>query len=83
MGTKISVQNRSGQGIMVEVWTKGKGFKVASWGVGAGAEGNKKLEAVWYDLCVIAGDKRYWIGIYGGNSGGTNLYFDGNTLAHR
>ena len=83
MGTHISVENRTGQGIMVEVWTKGKGFKVADFGVGARSEGNKKLEAVWYDLCVVSGDQRYWVGIYGGNSGGTNLFFDGNTLGFR
>jgi len=83
MGSDISVENRSNQGIMVEVWTKGRGFKVGDWGVAAHSEGRRKFEAVWYDLCVIAGDKREWMGIYGGNAGGTNLYYDGKTLGNR
>ena len=83
MGTDISVENRSGQGIMVEVWTKGRGFKVGDWGVAPKSEGRRKFEAVWYDLCVISGADRYWIDIYGGNAGGTNLFFDGNRLGFR
>ena len=59
----VSLQNRSKQGCMVEVWTKGRGFKVGDFGVAAGKEASRKVEAVWYDVCVIAGDKRQWIGI--------------------
>ncbi len=83
MGTDISVQNKSGQDIMVQVWTKGRWFMVGDWGVGPDSKGHRKFQAVWYDLCVISGTSKYWIGIYGGNTGGTNLFFDGNILDYR
>ncbi len=83
MGTQISVQNRTNNGIYVEVWTKGRGFKVGSWGVAPWKEEHQKFQAVWYDLCVISNNNVYWKGIYGGNLGGTNLYFDGKVLEPR
>ena len=83
MGTGISVENRTGNGIMVECWTKGKGFKVGEWGIGAKKEGSRKFEAVWYDVCITAGDRREWIAVYGGNQGGSNLFWDGNKLGFR
>lgn len=83
MGGKVSVQNDTDQGITVNVWTVGKGFRVGSFGVDAHAEGSHKIEAVWYDVEVSQDGKTETIRIYGGNSGGVNLRWDGNSISYR
>ena len=80
MGSKISVQNMSDQGLNVGICTVGKGFEVKSFTVNANSAHDDQFpEAVWYDVKFIINGYEVWqIGVYGGSDKAFKVtYIDG------
>jgi hypothetical protein len=65
---QITVKNQSQNGVTIQVWTAGKGFKVAEHGIPANATYSFNLAHVWYDLEAIDGAETSWLkGVYASN----------------